>query len=226
MKHKIITIVLWVVTLGALCGLIFNSKFVQGKLIQHSQARITHQLTAQDIQQAQHQKANYQANDTTTANTSTVLKNTLQANHIKPLGKMSIPAIKMHNVILNGYGDKGAYMAIGACTMHPQEQMGQGNYALAGHYMKSNTVFHSLSRTPLNAKIYLTDLKKIYVYQVDSNRTIDKDDVSVLNQTTTPTITLITCVGLNVTPNRTCVKGHLIQTLPATSANLKQAQLT
>lgn len=213
-----------IVIVIACSGLVLNNKKIQGMIINHSQNKIENNLSLKQISKAKQEPANYQPQNTTDADTKTVIDNAIKAKHIQPLGKMSIPAINMKNLILNGYGNDGAYMALGACTMK-DETMGQGNYALAGHYMASNTIFHSLSKTPINAKVYITNLKKIYEYQVTSNQTINKLDTSVLDDTPQPTITLITCVGLNITPYRTCVKGKLISVKPATQANLKKVAL-
>ena len=204
---------------------VYNSKAFQAHLINHSQTKIAQKLTPQAVDQAKHNQGNYNGKLTADANNQTVLKNRLAAAHVQPLGVMSIPAIQMVNPILNGYGNDGAYLALGACTMHPNQVMGQSNYALAGHYMASNTVFHSLSKTQVGMHVYTTDLHHIYDYQVTSVQTIDDTDEQVIAPTTQPTITLITCVGLNETPYRTCVKGKLVQTLPSSATNLKKYHL-
>lgn len=119
---------------------------------------------------------------------------------------MSIPAVKMVNPIINGYGETGDYLALGACTMKSNQIMGQSNYALAGHYMDSDTVFHSLNKVTKGMNVYLTDLKQIYVYQVNNVTTIDKYDVNVINDVPNQQlVTLLTCVGMQQTPYRTLV---------------------
>ena len=204
---------------------IYNSKGFQSYIINHSQTKIAKKITQKNIENANHSDGNYNGKLTQDANNKILMKNQLKANHVQPLGIMSIPAIKMVNPILNGYGDDGSYLALGACTMKPNQIMGQGNYALAGHYMKSNTIFHSLSKTQIGMNVYLTNLHHIYDYKVTNVQTIDDNDIQVINSTAQPTVTLITCVGLNATPYRTCVKGKLIKIIPSSVKNLKKFDL-
>lgn len=204
---------------------VLNNKNFQSQLINSSQEKVLSNANPQNIKQNETKKGNYNPSDTKLANAQTVLKNRMKAEDANPVGIMSIPDIKMKNPILNGYGPKGEYLALGACTMKLDEHMGQGNYSLAGHYMKGNTVFHSLSKTKPGMHVYVTDKQNIYDYQVTSNQTIDRLDTAVINETQQPTITLITCEGLNQTPWRTCIKGNLVNTLPATKDNLKKFNL-
>lgn len=210
-----------------LAGLLmfFNNKGVQTHFINASQEKVLRKANRKQIKNNEKKEGNYNPSDTSLANAQTVLKNRLKAENVQPLGVMTVPQIKMKNPILNGYGPKGEYLALGACTMKLGERMGQGNYSLAGHYMQGNTVFHSLSKIQPGMHVYVTDKQNIYDYQITSNQTVSHLDTSVINETTNPTITLITCVGLNQTPWRTCIKGNLVNTLPANSQNLKKYNL-
>lgn len=218
----------WIGIILIICSallLIISNKSFQNHIINASQQRIVKNFNRSTNRSSETKKGNYDSKDTSLANANLVLKNRLESQNVQPIGIMSIPNINMKNPILNGYGPKGAYLALGACTMQSGETPGLGNYALAGHYMKSNTVFHSLSNAKVGMHIFITDRQKIYDYQITSNEVINHMDVSVLNQTNQPTITLITCVGLNETPLRTCVKGKLVNTLPATKQLLKKDKL-
>ena len=224
-KKRIYTILGIILLFFGLGSFIYNSKFTQNSFVNHSQSTIMKKTNKNDMSKANKKKGNFNPNDTSIASQSTVIKNAIKAKHVFPIGIMSIPDIKITNPILKGYGNDGSYLALGACTAKANDIMGQGNYALVGHYMNSNTVFHSLNKAKPGMKIYITDKKNIYTYQVTSNQTIDHMDVNVLNDTQIPSITLITCKGLNETPLRTCVKGKLIAIHPSTNKLLKQYQL-
>lgn len=52
--------------------------------------------------------------------------------------------------------------------MKAKQKMGQGNYALAGHYLvaRNQALFAPLERVRLGSSVYLTDLTKIYQSRV------------------------------------------------------------
>lgn len=227
---KIIYWLLWLFSIlliifGGL-GIWLNNSNTQASMINKTQQHIMKQITPQSINQAKNKNSNFKADTTKEAKTSTVIYNRLHNKNANAIGIMSIPEIKMTNPIFNGYGDNGNYLALGACTMKPNQVMGQGNYALAGHYMQGNTVFHSLSKAQKGMYVYITNLKHIYQYQIDNVTTINKYDVGVINNITNQkTITLITCIQLNETPYRTLVQGHLTKVMSANQQNLNQYNL-
>ena len=77
-------------------------------------------------------------------------------------------------------------------------------------------LFAPLLHIQQGASIYLTDLETIYEYQVNQLETVDPHRLDVLNPTTTPTITLITCD--QTLENRYIVKGQLVNTIPYNQA--------
>ncbi|GIN21645.1 MAG TPA: sortase [Bacillus bacterium] len=51
--------------------------------------------------------------------------------------------------------------------MKEYDQLGMGNYVLAGHRMKKKgLLFYDIVRLNNGDKVYVTDKKKIYEYQV------------------------------------------------------------
>lgn len=226
MKFKKIGILIGcLLIIGGLTYTFVNSQFFQGELIRYSQKQNTSHVSQKTINQNKQKQANFSGKATTEADAQTVFDNTTKKD-VPVIGMMSIPAVKMVNPIINGYGETGDYLALGACTMKPNQIMGQGNYALAGHYMDSDTVFHSLNKVTKGMNVYLTDLKQIYVYQVNNVTTIDKYDVNVINDVPNQQlVTLLTCVGMQQTPYRTLVQGKLVKTIKANNANLKKYNL-
>lgn len=129
------------------------------------------------------------------------------------IGMITIPDIDLELPIL--YGLDNENLAVGAGTMMASQQMGSGNYALAGHYTQSPTaLFGPLQTIQTGTMIYVTDLTYTYQYRTNSLETVAPTRVDVLNQTTAATITLVTCT-FDAT-ERLIVKGELVQTLPYT----------
>ncbi|OGX79231.1 class A sortase [Exiguobacterium sp. SH31] len=127
------------------------------------------------------------------------------------IGMIMIPDIDLELPIL--YGLDNENLAVGAGTMRASQQMGRGNYALAGHYTQSPTaLFGPLHTIKTGTMIYVTDLTNTYQYRTEALETVPPTRIDVLDETTDATITLITCT-FDAT-ERLIVKGELVQTTP------------
>ncbi|WP_214797811.1 class A sortase [Exiguobacterium sp. s5] len=132
-------------------------------------------------------------------------------HELPTLGLISIPDVNLELPIL--YGLDNENLAVGAGTMDPSQRMGTGNYALAGHYTQSPTaLFGPLHTLDIGMSIYVTDMKHTFQYEVTSLETVPPTQVDVLEPTTEPTITLVTCT-FDAT-ERLIVKGRLVKQTP------------
>ena len=66
----------------------------------------------------------------------------------------------------------------------------QGNVAIAGH---RDTFFRPLRNIHVDDEITLTTLKGIYRYRVESEKLVEPEDMSVLDNSTDDVLTLVTC---------------------------------
>lgn len=127
------------------------------------------------------------------------------------IGLILVPDIDLELPIL--YGLDADNLAVGAGTMRPTQQMGKGNYALAGHYTQSPTsLFGPLHEIETGMHVYVTDLTDTYEYVVTSLETVPPTRIDVLDDTTEATITLVTCT-FDAT-ERLIVKGRLANKTP------------
>ncbi|HAY53058.1 MAG TPA: class A sortase, partial [Lactobacillus sp.] len=133
-------------------------------------------------------------------------------------GKLAIPAVGMHLPIVKGLSDTA--LSTGGGTMKPDQVMGQGNYALGGHYMTNKGIlFSPLESTQLGQRIYLTDLEHVYTYEITWKKIVDPTAVYLINDVAgTAMVTLITCADGGV--NRWAVRGPLINTTVANKQTL------
>lgn len=167
-------------------------------------------------------KASYNYGQVKSLSSADVMRARLK--HHNFIGAIAMPKIGMSTPIVEGVAPDD--LAVGAGTMRPHMKMGRGNYALAGHNMDTTNpvlfspIFQEYSRGAnrmLGDKIYVSDLKKIYVYQVTNVREISPHDVSVVNNTPESMITLITC---NYTGSeRIMVRGIHTKTMPFNHAS-------
>lgn len=121
------------------------------------------------------------------------------SDQITVLGDISIPSVGLNLAI--GKGTSPYTLALTAGTMKEDQEMGKGNYALAGHYMKDpDLLFRPLYEVEIGDTVYLTDLSYIYEYQVIEQREIEATEVSVIDDVPNKTLlTLITCDDDGVT---------------------------
>lgn len=122
-----------------------------------------------------------------------VLQAQIKASKMPVIGSIAVPSVHMQLPILKGVGN--AVLAIGAGTMKPNQQLGQGNYALAGHYFEEKDIlFSPLYQAQVGDIIYVTDMSNVYEYKLATKKIIAATDVYIVddipNQTT---LTLITC---------------------------------
>lgn len=130
------------------------------------------------------------------------------------LGAVAIPTANLQATVLKGMSD--AALVSGAGTMFPDQVMGEGNYTLASHHigygtdMLLNNITDSVN---IGDKIYLTDLRHIYIYETNFVEDVNPDQVQYISQEIVgdPIITLQTCTA-DLTQRR-IVQGSLIETL-------------
>ena len=141
-------------------------------------------------------------------------KNAVQARLSLPsdvVGKLSVPELGVKVSIYLGVSN--ANLNRGAGTMKPNQQMGQGNYTLAGHHMDNDDslLFGPLARAKTGQVALLTDGKYVYTYRIISRKEVTKYAVNVLDDVRGKCLlTMITCAQGGKT--RWCVTGTLVKT--------------
>lgn len=197
-------------------ALIFNEQ-LKSIAISHMQNKVE---TTQ-IAKKQPSKGNFDFKSVKEVDNRAVVRASMDKQ--KAIGKLAIPAIKMKLPIF--YGLDNSNLVRGAGTMKQDEKMGEvGNYALAGHHMKNpNILFGPLSKTKPGQKVYLTDGKKVYCYQIIKKTRVNESQVQWVDDVPGQRLlTLITCAsGTEGETNRIIVRGKLIQVQPASSRNMK-----
>lgn len=191
-KNKLkLALLLCVLIIGLL--LIFITP-IQNALI----ARMSDQFNAveystDDIKKNNQLDADFEFEAVQSLSIAEVLQAQIKASKMPVIGSIAVPSVHMQLPILKGVGN--AVLAIGAGTMKPNQQLGQGNYALAGHYFEEKDIlFSPLYQAQIGDIIYVTDMSNVYEYKLATKKIIAATDVYIVddipNQTT---LTLITC---------------------------------
>ncbi len=181
------------------CVLLFGLLLIFINPIQHAIiAHLSDQLnttdySVKDIEKNKKAAADFEFEAVQSLSIAEVLQAQVKASNMPVIGSIAVPSVHMQLPILKGVGH--SVLAIGAGTMKPNQQLGQGNYALAGHYFEEKDIlFSPLYQAQIGDIIYITDMKDVYEYKLTTKKIIAATDVYIIddipNQTT---LTLITC---------------------------------
>ncbi|WP_302176453.1 class A sortase [Limosilactobacillus ingluviei] len=182
----------WLLLVLVSLALIFNQQ-IKYYLVGSYRPTITKTLVQKNQQKQVNQK-DFDFSQTKDLNFQAVAKARANKQAVNIIGEISIPAIKMTIPIATGVSN--TTLALAAGTMRPDQQMGQGNYALAGHNMAhgSKILFSPLYyHAKVGQKVYLTDMRHVYTYRIYERKFILATRVDVVNDTPKKILTLITC---------------------------------
>ena len=123
--------------------------------------------------------------------------------------QIDVPAIAVHNwPIVQGDGwdqlKKGVGQHIGSAD--PGQN---GNVVLAGHDDVFGEVFRNLDKLQPGDQIVLYTMQQQYTYLVTETRIVEPGQVDVMNSTSDPTVTLISCYPYMVDNKRVVVFAKL-----------------
>lgn len=210
---------IWIVGSSLLClvgiGLIF-SPYVRNQAINQKAKtlRVTKQTKQQLQKNALEKPATFDFQEVKPVTNRAVLESYQNSpQNLSQIGGIAIPDLRIHLAILKGLSNEN--LLYGAGTMSEDQVMGQGNYALASHSLFGTwgaeyTLFTPLHRAQKGMMAYLTDLDKIYQYQIVSVEEVTPEHTEVLNEVAgKKLLTLITCTDLNAT-KRIVVQGELV----------------
>jgi sortase A len=131
-----------------------------------------------------------------------------------PVGTITIPSIGVSMVIVEGTGD--AQLAAGPGHYPNTPLPGEvGNAAIAGHRTTYLHPFYDLNELVLGDPITIVTLQGVFLYHVTSSQSVLPSDVSVVDQTLTPTLTLTTCTPRYSASQRLVVHARLVASILA-----------
>jgi sortase A len=125
------------------------------------------------------------------------------------IGRLEIPRIKISSVVREGADDKTLKRAAGHVPYTPLPGE-HGNVGIAAH---RDTFFRNLRGVREGDAIRLTTTWGTFDYVVDSLKIVRPENIEVLNPTSDPSITLVTCYPFNYVgsaPKRFIVRARQI----------------
>ncbi|MBD7936428.1 class A sortase [Cytobacillus sp. Sa5YUA1] len=142
-----------------------------------------------------------------------VIKNISSVNRENVLGAIIIEELDLSLPIIHGTTTEN--LLVGATTVLNEQKMGEGNYVLAGHHMRDDTLlFSPLLKAKEGMEINITDKKDVFTYKVTDIKLVHETNLNVLNSTEVPTLTLLTCDVYNMkTQKRIVIVAELVKRL-------------
>ena len=136
-----------------------------------------------------------------------------QPRETTTVGLIEIPAVGLATRVLEGSNASTLRLAVGHIpgTALPGTS---GNVGLAGH---RDTFFRSLRRIKVGDDIRLTTSAGTFKYRVISLSVVLPDAIEVLNDTKSPTLTLVTCYPFDfagTAPQRLIVHAEMVRSSP------------
>jgi len=170
-------------------------------------------LTVQQLAANNERGATFDFNTITAPSMWDTLKGSVAFDKKAIIGQITIKSVHLNLPILKGTTNQN--LLVGATTMRADQQMGEGNYPLAGHHMRQqNVLFSPLVNIQPHAEVDLTNKKNKYIYQVVSKKIIDKKESGVIRNTKEKQLTLITCDTATQTNKRIFVRAKLMKVEP------------
>ncbi|MGM0939944.1 MAG: class A sortase [Bacillota bacterium] len=179
-------------------------------------------VSAADIEANKTKQVSFNFEEVENIDLNTLIKASLYKDKIAVMGEISIPSVNLNLAV--GKGTSNNTLALTAGTMKEDQVMGEGNYALAGHHMKrKDLLFSPLFDVKMGANAYLTDLRYVYEYQIDEQRTIQATEVEVIEDVEgEKRLTLVTCD--NDGEDRLLTRGHFVRKIPIEEASKEMVE--
>ncbi|HIY57797.1 MAG TPA: class A sortase [Candidatus Tetragenococcus pullicola] len=221
-KNRLINLFLIVLLLVGLL-LVFNDPIKKKVMQKNTDNYAINQVSRQEIEKNTQKEATFDFDAVEPISFEKVMQAQFGESQLPVIGAVAIPKIGINLPIFKGLSNEA--LLYGAGTFTPEQQMGKGNYALASHRVEgSDLLFTKIDHLQIDDTIYLTDLEKIYAYQVTVSKQIQPTQVEVVEEVEKKNlITLITCAeAAGIT--RWVVQGELEKETPISEATEEMKQ--
>jgi sortase A len=124
--------------------------------------------------------------------------------------RVEIPVIKVDSLVVLGDDWEALKKGVGhhVGSANPGQR---GNLVLSGHNDIYGEIFRQLEKLKTGDEVYVYTRSQKFTYVVKSKRVVEPTEVSVMAQTTEPTLTLITCYPYLVDTHRMIVFAQLVK---------------
>lgn len=203
-------------------ALIFNNQIKNWLVRWLGQDAKIENVSRKQIEDNLNKDADFDFDKIVSLDLETVLKSTQYRDQLYVVGGIAIPEVNLNLPIYKGVSNYT--ISAGAGTMKPDQEMGEGNYALASHEMSDNkTLFGPIKLLPQPSDtkdiiIYLTDLEYVYEYKMIKNFIVAPEQSEVIEDV--PGKRLLTLVTCTIDGSqRVIIQGELERKVPVKDAS-------
>ncbi|KOA21435.1 sortase family protein [Clostridium homopropionicum DSM 5847] len=138
-----------------------------------------------------------------------VPENKLEINTKDTIGILYIPKIDIKVAIAEGVDNETLKYAVGHFKGTPLPD-NKGNFCIAGHRSYAyGEFFNRLDELQIDDEITVETKVRQYKYRVYEKKVVEPSEISVLDNTKDPIITLVTCTPVRIATHRLIIKGKL-----------------
>jgi len=125
------------------------------------------------------------------------------------IGVIAIPKINLKVAIAEGVDNETLKYAVGHFKGTPLPD-NKGNFCIAGHRSYAyGEFFNRLDELQIDDEITVETKVRQYKYRVYEKKVVEPSEISVLDNTKDPIITLVTCTPVRIATHRLIIKGKL-----------------
>lgn len=124
--------------------------------------------------------------------------------------RIQIPAINVDAPVVQGDGWEQLKKGVGQNISSPNPGQ-NGNIILSAHNDIFGEIFRDLDQLEIGDQLVLFTSQRAYTYSVLDTKIVEPDEVSVMAQTSKPTVTLISCYPYLVDDQRVVVIARLME---------------
>lgn len=183
-------------------SMIVVTSFIKYKVYKNQQTMINaFESTIKDIDQGKTQENNI---------LQTTIPDNIRIDKNKGIiGIINIPKISLKAAIGEGVETETLKYAVGHFIGTPLPEK-KGNFCIAGHRSYTfGEFFNRLDELEAGDEIIIETNMGKYKYNVYEKKVVEPNEISVLDNTKSSTITLVTCTPIRVATHRLIIKGKL-----------------
>lgn len=193
----------------------FSKRIVQARV--NSTQEVVEEVTHEEIEENLKEESIYDFSAIKDVGIVSTITGNINFNNKNVIGQIAIDDLDINLPILKGLTNSN--LMAGAATMVEGIKMGEGNYSLAGHYMKDNVLFGNLLNIELGSLVKITDKNTIYEYEIYDIQVVDDTAFYMLEQNRAkkrgkPIISLMTCYYTSKNGKRFFALGELTNEYP------------
>lgn len=186
---------------------------------------IIEEISYEEIENNESRDADFDYSSVRDVSLTTVLSNRNKINYDLLIGYISIDDLNIYLPILKGVTDEN--LLVGATTMKENQEMGKGNYTLAGHYIRDKkTLFGPLLDIEIGTLVRISNKRVVYEYEIYDTRIVQDTAMYMLEDKRAedkgkPIISLMTCYFTSKNGKRFFALGKLVDSYAYDSVTIQ-----